>query len=117
MVRGLLGKVREEALHAIAWAGMERPEFDRVIITPFVIPTVLASLWCLLRHESWPKAVATAVRLGGDVDTLGSIVGALAGARHGLAGIPRHLIDGVLNSEKLQALAARYHVLAFSRTL
>lgn len=75
-----------EAVRWIATAGAGRPEFDRPIITPFVVPTVLAALWwwCLLRFpDSWPQAVTAAIRLGGDVDTLGAIVGALAGARHG----------------------------------
>jgi ADP-ribosylglycohydrolase len=105
----------DQALRRIAWAGMVRPEFSEVIITPFVIPTVLAALWCLMRYpDSWSKAVATAIRLGGDVDTLGAIVGALAGAKHGLSAIPRHLVDNVLDSEKLQALAAGYHALVMS---
>ena len=80
MVLGLPQLAQQEpevALPSIAWAGMSRPEFDRPIITPFVIPTVLAALWCLLRHpDSWADAVASAIRLGGDVDTLGAIVGA-----------------------------------------
>jgi ADP-ribosylglycohydrolase len=112
----LLGQPEGEALPNIAWAGMARPEFQQPIITPFVIPTVLVSLWCLLRHpNSWSEAVTQALRLGGDVDTLGAIVGALAGIRRGLSDIPRHLADGVLDSEKLQALAARYHALVASR--
>jgi len=112
----LLGKRQDEALPRIAWAGMARPEFQQPIITPFVIPTVLASLWCLLRHpDSWSRAVTNALQLGGDVDTLGAIVGALAGIRLGASDIPRHLADNVLDSEKLQALAARYHALVASR--
>lgn len=73
------------AVQEIAWAGAARPEFDQPIITPYVVPTVLAALWCLLRNpNSWPTAVASAIRLGGDVDTLGAIVGALTGARLGV---------------------------------
>src|SRR5262249_10051582 len=107
----------EPAVRAIAWAGMARPEFDEPIITPFVVPTVLAALWCLLPHpDSWPAAVAGAIRLGGDVDTLGAIVGALLGARLGLAAIPRHLVDTVLDSVRLQDLAVRYHALAVKET-
>ena len=64
-----------DALKTIAAAGQGQPEFDSPIITPFVIPTVLAALWCLLRFpNSWSTAVASAVRLGGDVDTVGAIV-------------------------------------------
>jgi hypothetical protein len=108
--------VREPVLVAvpcIAWAGMPTPEFDRPIITPFVIPTVLASFWCLLRYtDSWSSAVTTAIRLGGDVDTLGAIVGALAGVRHGVAGIPENFRREVRQAAQLEELARRYFELA-----
>jgi ADP-ribosylglycohydrolase len=97
------------AVAKLAWSGMDRPEFDQPIITPFVIPTVLAAFWCLLRYpDSWPRAVASAIRLGGDVDTLGAIVGALAGTRLGLSAIPAHLVATVLHGEHLKALGVRY---------
>jgi len=102
----------EVAVPCLAWSGMDRPEFDSPIITPFVIPTVLAALWSLLRHGgSWPHAVACAIRLGGDVDTLGAIVGALAGVALGVTAIPQHLRKTAQESERLQTLAARYHAL------
>jgi ADP-ribosylglycohydrolase len=101
---------RDIALHAIAWAGSAKPEFSRPIITPFVVPTVLAALWVVLRNPaSWPGAAAEAIGLGGDVDTLGAIVGALAGARLGASAIPAHLAAGVLESKRIHALAERYH--------
>jgi ADP-ribosylglycohydrolase len=116
MVAGLPALVEgaaEAAVRTLAWSGMARPEFKQPIITPFVIPTVLASLWCVLRHpDSWPRAVATAIRLGGDVDTLGAIVGALAGARLGASAIPPHLRETVQQAEQIQRLALRYHELA-----
>jgi ADP-ribosylglycohydrolase len=103
----------EVAVPVIAWSGMSRPEFDVPIITPFVIPTVLAALWVLLRHpDSWTGAVAAAIRLGGDVDTLGAIVGALAGTRLGVGAIPEHLQQTVHQAESVRALAMRYHTLA-----
>jgi ADP-ribosylglycohydrolase len=106
----LVEEPAEVAVPTIAWAGQARPEFDAPIITPFVIPTVLAALWCLLRHpDSWAGAVASALRLGGDVDTLGAIVGALAGVRLGASAIPRHLREAVQQSERLHRLALRYY--------
>jgi poly(ADP-ribose) glycohydrolase ARH3 len=112
----LLGEDAAIAIRTLAWSGMARAEFPEPIITPFVIPTVLAALWCVLRHpDSWGKAVATAIRLGGDVDTLGAIVGALMGARVGATGIPQHLLETVLNRATLETLALRYHGLVISR--
>lgn len=120
LVRNLparLGEKREVAIRHIAWSGLARPEFPRPIITPFVIPTVLASLWALLRQPtSWPIAVAEAIGLGGDVDTLGAIVGALAGARLGVEAIPPHLATGVLHAHRIQSLAVQYHSLVARKT-
>jgi ADP-ribosylglycohydrolase len=106
-----LAEDRDTARHAIAWAGSPRPEFSRPVITPFVVPTVLAALWVVLRHPtSWPDAVAEAILLGGDVDTLGAIVGALMGARLGHAAIPEHLAERVLDSNAIRELARKYHL-------
>jgi ADP-ribosylglycohydrolase len=115
MVRELPCRLQEDpetAVRTIAGLGLTKPEFAEPIITPFVIPTVLAAFWCLLRYpDSWPKCVAAAIRLGGDVDTLGAIVGALMGAKLGMTSIPPNLVEAVLDRESLQTLALRYHAL------
>jgi ADP-ribosylglycohydrolase len=115
MVRELPRLLHEDpatAIRTIAWSGMARPEFPEPIITPFVIPTVLAALWSVLRHpDSWGQAVAGVIRMGGDVDTLGAIVGALMGAKVGVQNIPPNLLESVLNRDALQTLALRYHAL------
>jgi ADP-ribosylglycohydrolase len=82
-----------------------------------VIPTVLAALWAVLRHPtSWPRAICEVIHLGGDVDTLGAIVGALAGVRLGASSIPAHLASGVLGSERIQTLASQYYSVVFLRS-
>jgi ADP-ribosylglycohydrolase len=104
-----IGRDLPAALEFVAWSGASAPEFDRVIITPFVIPTVLAALWAVIRFpNSWSEAVAAAIRLGGDVDTLGAIVGGLMGARLGIDAVPRHLAEGVLDAPDLQMLAQQF---------
>ena len=96
-------------MERIAAAGQRTPEFARPIVTPFVVPTVLAAPHCLLRHrDGWAEATTAAVRLGGDVDTLGAIVGALAGIRQGVGGIPKALLDAVRDAASLHRLARRY---------
>ena len=113
----LLGAPEDAALRGIAPAGQARPEFETPIITPFVVPTVLASLWCLLRHpSSWSRRVADAIRLGGDVDTLGAIVGALAGVREGEHAIPPHLREAVVDADHLRSLALRFDALIAQRS-
>ena len=78
---------------------------------------MLASIFCILQHrESWAAAVTSALKLGGDVDTLGAIVGALAGAVHGIDGIPSNLVAGLQDTESIQLLATCYHSLMESRS-
>jgi ADP-ribosyl-[dinitrogen reductase] hydrolase len=106
--RYLLGDPAD-ALAYVAWSGAKSPEFEEVIITPYVIPTVLAAFWAVAKFPaSWQDAVASAIGLGGDVDTLGAIVGGLMGARLGLSAIPDHLVEGVVNSARLRTQAIRY---------
>jgi ADP-ribosylglycohydrolase len=104
-----LGESRTAALDYVAWSGAATREFNEVIITPYVIPTVLAALWAVTSYPtSWGEAVAAAIGLGGDVDTLGAIVGGLMGARLGVASIPDHLRQGVLGERHLRELGIRY---------
>ena len=82
-----------------------------------MIPTVLASIYCILtRRSSWADAVTSAVQFGGDVDTLGAIVGALAGAVHGVNGIPTNLVADLQDSNRIRVLAVKYHALIVSRS-
>ncbi|MBX7221469.1 MAG: ADP-ribosylglycohydrolase family protein [Blastocatellia bacterium] len=100
-----VGRKASVAMEQIAWAGMRYPEFHQPIITPFVIPTVLAALWCVLRHPChWEEAVAAAIQLGGDVDTLGAIVGGLMGARLGITAIPTHLVAQLVQRDRIRNL-------------
>lgn len=50
--------------------------------------SVSAALWSFAaRHSSFSDAVASAALLGGDVDSMCSLVGALAGALHGFSAL------------------------------
>lgn len=54
----------------------------------YVIDSLEASLWCLLKHNSYSETVLAAVNLGRDTDTTGAITGGLAGIVYGEVGIP-----------------------------
>jgi ADP-ribosyl-[dinitrogen reductase] hydrolase len=50
--------------------------------------TLESAVWGLLTTGSFEEAVVQVVNLGGDADTAGTVVGALAGAAYGLEAIP-----------------------------
>jgi len=107
----LLNAPHDEAMASIAWAGQPRL-YDEPIITPFILPTVLASLYAVIANpDDWSGAVACVISMGGDVDTTGAIVGAIMGARLGVEAIPEHLLSAVVDHDRIQSLALRLHAL------
>ncbi|MGN6031302.1 MAG: ADP-ribosylglycohydrolase family protein [Thermomicrobiales bacterium] len=66
------------------------------------LAALIAEAFAASRFED---AVFPRVGLGGDADTAGAIVGAIAGARFGASGIPQHLIDD-LDARMYLSLAA-----------
>ena len=71
VVEGAVGKRREE-LGNSGW----------------VRHTLESAVWGLRTTDSFEEAVVQVVNLGGDADTAGAVVGALAGAAYGLEAIP-----------------------------
>lgn len=79
--------------------------------------SVPAALWSFAsKHRSFSEAVASAARLGGDVDSICSLVGALAGALHGAEAIDRQWIANLAGEQpspiEILAIADRLHDLA-----
>jgi ADP-ribosyl-[dinitrogen reductase] hydrolase len=68
----------------------------------YVIHTLEAALWCCLNTNSFKDAVLKAVNLGGDTDTVGALVGGLAGAFYGIKKIPETWIGDLAKLEDLR---------------
>jgi len=102
----LLRADERDAIPAIineGWTGHD-PSFG---VTPFVIPTVLASSYAFLKYpHDFSSSVRAVINMGGDVDSTGSITGAMSGAFNGVGAIPRHLREGVKDSREIHDLAA-----------
>ena len=81
------------AVEAIGPAGREPDYVEHWPgISPFVIGSVLWSLYSFLRTpDSYWEAVSIAIAVGGDVDTTAAMTGAVSGAHLGLDALPSHL--------------------------
>ena len=69
---------------------------------PACIPTCL---YLLLTTDSFEEAVTDVINLGGDADTAGAILGAMAGAYYGIDEIPKRWLDGLQNRQGIEARA------------
>lgn len=84
-----LGQTTEEFAETMDW--------DRGV-GGYVIETVPAALHAWLKHPlDYRAAVGSAIRCGGDTDTVAAITGALVGARVGKAGIPPDWLAGIID--------------------
>jgi len=106
-VESILDLSRERALAAVveeanrhgAEPACKRPTMG---FPPACIPTCL---YLLLTTDSFEEALTEVINLGGDTDTAGAILGALAGAYYGIGQIPRRWLDGLQNRAGIDARA------------
>ena len=102
-------------------ATAEREHFSRILDPQFsalpkseiasdgyVIHSLEASLWCLLRHDNYEQTILEAINLGEDTDTTAAIVGGLAGALYGKDGIPLPWQEALVKKAEILALCDRF---------
>lgn len=112
----------EEAFNAISQTGVDS-EYAGVWqgISPFVLSSVLWSLWSFLKTpEDYWQTLCTAIRVGGDVDTTAAMAGAISGAHLGLDVLPEYLMkrlidQGTWGHTQLLALADKLYTLKVSQ--
>lgn len=68
---------------------------DDIQSTGYVVHTLEAALWCFFNSENYSDCVLKAVNLGDDTDTIGAIVGGLAGVYYGYESIPEDWIKSI----------------------
>lgn len=106
----------EEAVYWIARAGKSDSYVDSWPgISPFVVSTVLWSLYSFLRTpDDYFASIWTSIGVGGDVDTTAAITGAISGAYNGKSALPVHLLEqlhdhGEWRLKELEALCVKAH--------
>lgn len=82
--------------------------------TGYVLDTLQVALWAFLHTKTFEDAVITAVNRGSDADTVGAVVGALAGARYGMSQIPARWLIAVKESAFLIDYSDRLYDLALA---
>ena len=71
----------------------------------YCVESLEAALWCFAQTSSFEAAVLRAANLGDDADTTAAIVGQLAGAHYGKAGIPARWLVKLHQRTEIEALA------------
>lgn len=82
----------------------------------YVVNSLEAALWCLIKTRSYKEAVIKAVNLGDDTDTVAAITGSLAGVLYGIDDIPKQWINDLINVDYLINLSNSYEKLINSKS-
>ena len=82
----------------------EFPEHE-IKSSGYVLHSLEASCWCILRTETYEEAVLKAVNLGGDTDTTAAVTGGLAGLLYGYDAIPKNWIKHLARKQDIELLS------------
>ena len=83
-------------------------ELNEISSRGYVVDTLEAVFWTLLKHENYRDIIIEAINLGNDTDTVGAIVGSLAGILYGIDNIPKEWIDKLVKKDYLLDLAKNF---------
>jgi ADP-ribosylglycohydrolase len=74
----------------------------------YIVDTLEASIWCLLKYNDVKSIIMAAVNLGIDTDTTGSVAGGLAGLMYGGEHIPRDWLAALARKDRIDTLVDRF---------
>ena len=74
----------------------------------YVIDTLEAAVWCLLKTDSYKSCVLKAVNLGGDADTVAAVAGGLSGIFYGVESIPEEWKRQIVRLDYIYELCAKF---------
>ena len=82
---------------------------DDIKSTGFVVDTLEASLWCILKSNNFEETIINAINLGNDTDTIGAITGSIAGIIYGMESIPSRWLDKLQKREYINNLITEFN--------
>jgi ADP-ribosyl-[dinitrogen reductase] hydrolase len=94
-------------IRAIADGSFREKEPPAIRGSGYVVESLEAALWAFHRGGDFRSGALLAVNLGNDADTTGAIFGQIAGACHGLDGIPREWLEVLHESGRILETATR----------
>lgn len=80
---------------------------DEIKSSGYVVDTLEAAVWCLLRTDSYRDCTLMAVNLGEDTDTVAAVAGGLAGALYGYDAIPAGWLSTLKRLDYIEDMCRR----------
>lgn len=85
----------------------EKRQEEEIRSSGYVIDSIEAAVWCLLKTASYRDAMILAVNLGDDTDTVAAIAGGLAGLFYGYESIPDEWLSEIKRRQWIEKMCLR----------
>ena len=118
LIRALQGKTKEVVLapsqqalrlspdlKSVATGGYKTKIMDQIRGSGYVVQSLEAAFYCFWSTDNFKDCVLMAANLGDDADTTCAVVGQIAGAYYGEAGLPTEWLEKLTMCEEIGALA------------
>ena len=102
---------RMDSIHHYARILNEQIEFqilDNIKSTGYIVDTLESAMWIFMNAQHYKEAIIASTNIGGDTDTIGAIVGSVAGIYYGFDSIPSNWLDKLQRKEYLMELAIEF---------
>ena len=81
---------------------------EKINSSVYVVDTLEASLWVLLKTHNYKDSILNAVNLGGDADTVAAVTGSMSGIIYGYDSFPKDWIDNLARKEYIEDLCNKF---------
>jgi ADP-ribosylglycohydrolase len=88
---------------------MNNYPLESIKSTGYVIDSLEAAIYCLMKYNRYEMAIIQAIQLGNDTDTIAAITGGLAALYFGHHTIPEIWLSGIKRKEAILDLANRWN--------
>jgi ADP-ribosylation/crystallin J1 len=103
---------RMDSIHHYARILNEQIEFqilDNIKSTGYIVDTLESAIWIFMNAQHYKEAIIASTNIGGDTDTIGAIVGSMAGIYYGFESIPSNWLDKLQRRDYLMELVDRFY--------
>ena len=87
---------------------IEVQRLDQIKSTGYIVDTLESAIWIFMNAQHYKEAIIASTNIGGDTDTIGAIVGSMAGIYYGFDSIPSNWLDKLQRKDYLMELADRF---------
>ena len=82
---------------------------DNIKSSGYIVDTLECAMWIFMNAQHYKEAIIASTNIGGDTDTIGAIVGSMAGIYYGFEDIPSSWLDKLQRKDYLMELVDRFY--------